>query len=135
MISLFIVDDDPVVRQGLRALLERERDMQVIGEARDGSAAIDLVVRLSPDVVLMDYTMPRMNGIQATERITAFGCGSRILMVSMTHDEFLVKDALAKGAIGYLSKMDTFTELAHAIRATHAGEKYLSKTIQQMVGS
>ncbi len=129
MIRVLIVEDHHLVRQGLRALLEKADDMQVIGEAKDGQEAIEMAERLTPDVIVMDLAMPRMNGTQATERIRALKLTSQIVILSMYSDETLVRQALRSGAKGYLLKQSVTEELLLAVRAACRGETYLSSAV------
>jgi DNA-binding NarL/FixJ family response regulator len=129
MIRVLIIDDHQLVREGYRALLGREKDMQVVGEGRDGLAAVELADQLVPDVVLMDYKMPRLNGFDATERLRTNHSEIRVLVVAMSWEEPLVKEALEKGAQGYVPKDASFDELVSAIRAVHSGKTYLSPRI------
>ena len=133
MIRVIIADDHHLVRQGIRALLEKTNDIQVIGEAEDGQQAVDLTERLMPDVVVLDNAMPRMNGILAVERISTLGLSARVVMLSMYPDESLVRQALNKGAKGYLLKRSVSEELLIAVRAAYRGEAYLSPEIAHTV--
>ncbi len=121
MIRVLIADDHKLVREGFQLLLSRANDIQVVGEARDGQEAVDLVGRLTPDVVLMDITMPRMNGIEATKLIHERCCKTQIIIVSMVSDETLLAQANANGARGYISKNDCFDRLVTEIRCVAGG--------------
>ena len=133
MIQVIIGDDHHLVRQGIRALLEKTDDIRVIGEAEDGQQAVEMTERLKPDVVVLDIAMPRMNGILAVEHITSLGLPVRVVMLSMYPDESLVRQALNKGAKGYLLKRSVSEELLLAVRAAHRGEAYLSPEIARTV--
>ncbi len=133
MIHVLIADDHRLVRDGFRAVLEREKDLEVIGEARDGKEAVELTQRLNPDIVIMDIQMPRLNGLEATRVIRADGA-HRVLIVSMLRDESLVRQAIDHGAQGYITKDESFTELINAIRAIHGGDEYFSRTISEILG-
>src|SRR5512135_2272297 len=122
MIRVLIVEDHHLVRQGIRALLEKAEDMQVVGEARDGQEAVEIAEKLEPDVIVMDLSMPRLNGSQATERIRALHLPSQVVMLSMYSDETLVRQALRCGAKGYLLKHSVTEELLLAVRAAFRGE-------------
>jgi DNA-binding NarL/FixJ family response regulator len=135
MIQVIIVDDHEIVRQAVKALLKKAADMTVIGEAGDGQEAVELAARLQPDVVVMDASMPRMDGIQATERIVALGGGARVLMVSMYAQLSLVKTALEKGALGYVHKSNLTEELLPAVRTVWRGEIYLSPHIAESLSN
>ena len=128
-IRVIVTDDHHLVRQGIRALLEKADDIEVVGEAADGQEAIDLVKRLAPDVLVMDIAMPRLDGNQATGRVRALGVATRVVILSMYSDETLVRQALRSGARGYLLKRSVAEELLLAVRAASRGEIYLSPTI------
>ena len=117
MIRVVVADDHHLVRQGIRALPEKADDIQVVGEAGDGQEAIDLVEQLSPDVLVLDIAMPRMDGLQATERVGLLGLGTRVVILSMYGDITLVRRALRCGGRGYLLKHAVTEELLLAIRA------------------
>lgn len=133
MIRVVIADDHHLVRQGLRALLEKAGDILVVGEASDGSEAVTLVAQLSPDVAVMDIAMPRLNGIQAIERIQALGLSTPIVVLSVYSDATTVRQVLRRGAKGYLLKKSVFEELLLAIRAACRGETYLSPPISELI--
>ncbi len=129
VISVLLVDNDPLVREGWRALLERAADIQIVSEGRDGQDAVELAIRLDPDVILMDIRMPRLDGLHATERIVSTEAKARVVIVSMYDEESLLLQALGKGASGFISKSDSFGELVAAVHAVHKGQKYLSRTV------
>ena len=133
MIRVILADDHHLVRQGIRALLERADDIEVVGEAADGQEAIELVQRLAPDVLVMDIAMPRLTGTQATERVRALGVATQVVVLSMYSDETLVRRALRSGARGYLLKHSVTEELLLAVRAANRGEVYLSPAISASV--
>lgn len=133
MISVLLAEDHVMVRAGLRALLERAADIQVVGEASNGQEAIDLTVALKPHVLVMDIMMPRLNGIQAAEQIRSLKLAVNILYVSMYSDEGLVRQALKSGAKGYVLKTSAGEELLQAVRAIARNETYLSATISSIV--
>ncbi len=133
MIRVLIADDHRLVRDGFRAVLEREKDLEVVGEARDGKEAIELTRQLHPDVVIMDIQMPRMNGLDAARELHSVD-GQQVLIVSMLRDETLVRQALSNGAQGYITKDESFTELIYAIRALYGGKNYFSSSISKVLG-
>ena len=128
-IRVIVADDHHLVRQGIRALLEKADDIEVVGEAADGQEAVELVERLAPDVLVMDIAMPRLSGTQAVERVRALGVVTQVVILSMYSDEILVRQALRKGAKGYLLKRSVTEELLLAIRAASRGEIYLSPAV------
>ena len=132
-IRILIADDHVMFLQGLRALLDPEPDMQVIGESRDGAEAIRAVRELTPDLVIMDNSMPGMNGIEATVRITAEASSIKVLCLSMHSEARFVERAIEAGASGYLLKDCAFQELAIAIREIMANRTYLSPAIAGVV--
>ena len=133
MIRIVLADDHHLVRQGIRALLEKARDMEVIGETQDGMEAVEMIQELKPDVLVMDIGMPRMNGIQATEKIKSLDLPTRIVILSMHSSELLVRKALLAGAKGYLLKRSVTEELLLAVRAVNMGQIYLSPHISAFV--
>jgi DNA-binding NarL/FixJ family response regulator len=129
MIRVLLADDHHLVRQGIRALLEASDDIEIIGEAEDGQQAVDMAERLRPDVMVMDIAMPRLNGVQATERVVRLGGETQVVILSMYSDETLVRQALRSGARGYLLKRSLSEELLLAVRAASQRESYLSPSI------
>jgi DNA-binding NarL/FixJ family response regulator len=132
-ISILIVDDHAVVREGLRGLLEKEPDMEVAGEAGNGLEAVKLARELNPDVIIMDINMPDMNGIEATRRILAANRDIRILALSLESDRRFIVEVLEAGAKGYVLKDAFFAELATAIRTVAEGDSYLGPKITEMI--
>jgi len=126
MIRVLLADDHHLVRQALRALLEKADGIEIVGEAEDGREAAKLARRLRPDVVVLDVAMPILNGIQAAERIRRLRLPTRVVILSMHKDEALVRRALRSGAHGYLLKSAVSEELLLAIRAAVRDEIYLS---------
>lgn len=132
-VRVLIADDHPLVRSGLRALLEREGEFQVIAEATDGFEAIDLAVLHKPDVVLLDVGMPRLNGSDAAQSISQKVPSARIVMLSMHSDEGYVLRALKAGARGYLLKASPEADVLAAIRAVSAGNAYFSPSVTKLL--
>jgi DNA-binding NarL/FixJ family response regulator len=124
-IRILIADDHAVLRAGLRMLLDAEPDMQVIGEAADGTMALARVHELTPDVVLLDVTMPRMGGLETLRQIQDTSPQTRVLILTMHDDESYLREALAAGAAGYVLKRAADIELLSAIRAVYRGGTYL----------
>jgi len=133
VIRVIVADDHHLVRQGIRALLEKADDIEVVGEAADGQEAVELVERLVPDVLVMDMAMPRLSGNQAIGRVRALGVATQVVILSMYSDETLVRQALRNGAKGYLLKRSVREELLLAIRAASRGEIYLSPAISRSI--
>jgi DNA-binding NarL/FixJ family response regulator len=132
-LRILIVDDHTIVREGLRALIDKEADMLVVAEARTGAEAVLIAGNCSHDVVVMDISMPDMNGIDASRLIVQQCPGTRILALSMEADRRFVVEVLKAGASGYLLKDVVFAELASAIRTVAAGETYLAPRVTQVV--
>lgn len=140
MIRVLLVDDQPLLRTGFRMILEAEDDLEVVGEASDGAVAVEQVRILDPDVVLMDIRMPRMDGVEATRRITAMSPGPgeavsggsrppRVLVLTTFDSDEYVMEALRSGASGFLLKDVPADDLVDAIRVVAAGEAVLAPTV------
>ncbi|ABA21650.1 two component transcriptional regulator, LuxR family [Trichormus variabilis ATCC 29413] len=129
MIKVLLVDDQNLIRQGLRALLELESDIEIVGEAENGKIAIDLIPQFHPDVVLMDMRMPIMDGVAATQEIQRNFPSVKVLVLTTFDDDEYVKAALQNGAMGYLLKDTPSEELAVAIRAVEKGYTQLGPGI------
>ena len=128
-IRVLIADDHALVRKGFRRMLEDEADFEVVGEAGDGLEAVRLAGELRPRVVVMDFTMPGLDGSQAAREIRAKNPETAVLMLSMHSGENYVRHALAAGAAGYLLKSAVDVDLPEAIRAVARGEQYLSASL------
>src|SRR5947207_449360 len=120
-ISVLLVDDHEVVRQGLRALLEAQPDMEVVAEAKDGQQAIALAHEKTPDVVVMDISMPKMNGLQATREIMRTVPTTKVLVLTSYDDDDCVVQMTQAGAVGYLTKRSASDDLTEAIRIVRRG--------------
>lgn len=132
-IRVLLSDDHRIVREGLRSLLEKEPDLEVVGEAEDGHSTVELARKLRPQVVVMDITMPGLNGIEATRRITEEVPAVKVLALSMHVDPRFVERILKAGATGYLPKDCASEELTRAIRTVSTNQTYLSPTIADIV--
>ncbi len=132
-IRVIIAEDHAVVREGTRELIEREPDIEVVGEATNGAEAVALADRLTPDVAILDISMPVMTGIEATERIKAAHPSTAILVLTAYDDDPYVFALLKAGAAGYLLKDVASSEVIRAIRCVHAGEPVLHPTIARKV--
>jgi DNA-binding NarL/FixJ family response regulator len=132
-IKVLLVDDHKIMREGLKALLVNETDIEVVAEAADGNEAVARAAESSPDVVVMDISMPEMNGIEATKQIVAAAPQVGILALSMMLNRAYVVEALKAGARGYLVKDCAAEELVTAIRSVHQGNSFLSTEITKLV--
>ncbi len=132
-LKILLVDDHKILRDGLRSLIERHKDLEIVGEADSGLDAVRLTQRLMPDLVLMDITMPDLNGIDAARQIISRHSSVKIIALSMHTDRRMVNEMLRAGAAGYLLKETAFDELIQAIRSVMRGGLYLSPSIAQLV--
>jgi len=132
-IRILIADDHAVVREGTRRVLEQEPDMEVVGEAGDGEEAVNLATSLKPDVAIIDISMPKMDGIEATRRIKAACPSINVLALSAYDDDQFVFSLLEAGAAGYLLKSVRSRELLDAVRAVYSGESVLHPSIARKV--
>jgi len=128
-ITVVLADDHAVLREGMRNLLEQQRDITVVGEAGNGHEAVAAVRALKPDIVLMDVVMPRLNGIEATKQIKKTNPMTAVLILSAYDDDRYVLGLLDAGAAGYLLKNATGREVIQAIRSVHAGEAVLHPAV------
>jgi len=121
VIRILVVDDHAIVRQSIVAMLAREPDLQVVGTAVNGREAIQLAQTTQPDVIVMDVSMPELDGIRAAGEIQALGISSQIIMLSMHHNSVLLQQARKSGVSGYIVKQQANSSLIPAIRAAYAG--------------
>jgi DNA-binding NarL/FixJ family response regulator len=128
---VLIADDHGIVRSGLRLLLERQEDIEVIGEAADGAEAREIAVRERPDLAILDVRMPKLTGLQATREIKRQAPEVAVLILSMHDDERYLFEALKAGASGYVLKTQADADLVAAIRAVQRGEPFLTPAAQQ----
>ena len=133
MIRVLLADDHTIVRQGVRLCLEAMGDIEVVAEAEDGQAAVQLTAQLRPDVAVVDLTMPRLNGVEAIRQIKRDVPSTEVVVLSVHDSEAYVVQALRAGAAGYVLKRNAATELAAAIRAAHDGQAYLHPSIARRV--
>ncbi|HAR97220.1 MAG TPA: DNA-binding response regulator [Deltaproteobacteria bacterium] len=126
---ILLVEDHKIVREGFKSLLEKQPHLEVVGEAENGNQAVSLAKKLLPHVIIMDVTLPDMNGIEATRRILADLPGIKVVALSIHSDTKFVTEMLLAGARGYLVKDCAFEELVHAINAVTANRRYLSPMI------
>jgi DNA-binding NarL/FixJ family response regulator len=132
-VRIVLADDHRIVREGVRSVLEQYEELEVVGEATDGEEAVSMARELTPDLILMDLFMPRLNGIEATRRITEESQGVHVLVLSMESGRHFVVDALKAGAGGYLLKDVGADELVTAIRTVVGGEHYLPARVTNML--
>jgi two-component system response regulator NreC len=132
-IRIIIADDHKIVRNGLRSLIEKELDIEVIADVDNGRNAVRTALELAPDVVIMDIAMPDLNGIEATRQITAALPGTKVIALSMHADKRHVMEMLKAGASGYVLKDNAYEELASAIRTALGNHTYLSPQVAKIV--
>jgi two-component system response regulator NreC len=132
-IRVLLADDHTILRDGIRALLEDQSDMEVIGEAEDGQATVKMVAKLKPDVVVMDIAMPLLNGLEATRQIQRDYPQVKVLILTMHENEEYIRQVLAAGALGYVLKDAAARDLLGAIRTVNQGEAVLSPAITRLV--
>ena len=132
-VNVILADDHRIVRKGLKAILEHEDDIDVVAEAENGREAVEVCKLIKPDVVLLDISMPGMNGLLATDEILESSPETKVLILSMYLDETYITEALRKGACGYLLKDCATGELVAAIKSVMRGETYLSPKVTTRV--
>lgn len=133
-IGVLLAEDHEIVREGLRKLLDAESDLEVVGEeAGTGCQAVDMTLKLRPDVIVMDIAMPHLNGLEATRQIRQAVPDARVLILSAHSDEAYVKKVIELGAAGYLIKQTSFRFLSEAIRAVHQGKTFFSPSIAKSI--
>ena len=132
-IRILLVDDHKILREGICSLVKGYADMEVVGEAADGRTALSLVQELSPDIVIMDISMPDLNGIDATRKITADYPNVKVIALSMHYDKQFISEIFRAGASGYLIKDSAFDELEHAVRIVMENKTYINPQIASLV--
>jgi len=132
-ITVILADDHKLVRQGIKSMLQSQKDISVVGEASDGVEALKLVADLKPDVILMDLMMPNLNGIETAYQIRQQGYKTRVVFLSMHANASYAVRALHNGALGYVIKDADFSEILAAIQNAVEGKRYLSKAISDEV--
>ncbi|HET9659218.1 MAG TPA: response regulator transcription factor [Thermomicrobiales bacterium] len=131
MIRVVLADDHPIVRQGLRTVLETEANCRVVGEAADGLTALDLIAEHQPDIAILDVQMPDLGGLEVARRTPSKSPDTRVIMLSMHSDEPYVLEALRHGALAYVLKGSATTELVDAVHAVAAGKRFLSAPLNE----
>ncbi len=129
--TIVLADDHHVVRKGIRALLEAQADFRLVGEASDGLETVQLVERLRPDVLVLDLIMPGLNGIEVARQVGQRSPGTRVVILSMHANDDYVLEALRTGAIGYVLKEASISELVEAVRDAAAGRRFLSPVLAE----
>ena len=132
-IRILLADDHTILRDGIRALLEDQQDIEVIGEAEDGQSAVKMAAQLDPDIVIMDIAMPLLNGLEATRHIRRDSPQVKVLILTMHENEEYIRQVLAAGAFGYVLKDAAARDLLGAIRAVYNGEAVLSPAVTRLV--
>jgi len=132
-IRILLADDHSIVREGLRALLERQQEFEVVGDVADGREAVEMAETAFPDVVVMDVAMPGLNGIEATRRITARSPRTGVVILSMHSDESYILRSLKAGARGYLLKDSLQADLIDAVRAAAQGKSFFSPKVSKVL--
>lgn len=130
-IRLIIADDHPIVRQGLRRVIERETDLEIIAEASDGAATLDLIVRLQPDIVVLDVDMPKLNGFEVLREARERESRTKIILLTVHNEEEFFLEALQIGANAYILKDSAIEDVVTAIRVILDGENYISRELNQ----
>lgn len=131
--KILLVDDHGIVRQGLQAMLEKHNDIEVVGQAEDGQKALSLVQKLKPDIVIMDVTMPVLNGSEATRQIVERFPDVKVIALSIHSEQRFVANMLKAGASGYIVKECLFDEFIQAVRTVDEGSIYLSPDVEEVV--
>jgi DNA-binding NarL/FixJ family response regulator len=130
---ILVADDHGIVRSGIKLLLERQPDLQVVAEAADGVEAVEQALATNPDLCILDVGMPRMTGLQAAREIRSFRSDTKVLMLSMHDDEHYLFDALKAGAAGYVLKREADQDLVGAVRAVARGEAFLTNAAERSI--
>ena len=130
-VTVLLADDHPIVRQGLRHLLEMQPDFKVVGEASDGLEASQMAERYHPDVLVVDMMMPGLNGLEVTRQVRQRSPGTRIIVLSMHNNDAYVLQALKRGASGYILKDSAPAEMVQALNHVMLGKRYLSESLSQ----
>lgn len=133
MISVLLIDDHKIVRQGISSALKTDNEISIVGEGSDGLMAIDLTKKLNPDLLIMDINMPNLDGIEAAKAIRKFNSSVKILILTMLEDENYILDALSAQVDGYLFKMAGIDDLLYAVKSIAQGENYFDPRVTKIV--
>jgi len=133
MIRVIVADDHVIFRQGLLKLLQSAEGITVAGEAGDGKEALAMIVKESPDIALLDISMPGLSGIEISKELKARGCATKVVYLTMHNDVLTAKQALISGVSGYILKDDAFEDLLYAIKAVASGRKFISPSISDKI--
>jgi two-component system, NarL family, response regulator NreC len=131
--KVLIADDHGIVRQGLKSLIEEQTDFEVVGEAADGNKAVEMAFRLKPDIVIMDVTMPNLNGVDATRAITQKYPNTKVIALSLHAKKTIVREMFKAGAYSYILKSDVFDEVKRSLEAIKKGERYLNPHVAGLI--
>lgn len=134
-INIVLADDHVLVRKGIRAMLESDTDIQVVGEANNGTEALEAARKLRPDILVLDIRMPEMNGLEAAAKLDQFSPNTKAVILSMHDSEEYVLQALDSGAFGYLLKDTDKSEFVKALRQVHSGTKYFSGAVSNVLAN
>jgi DNA-binding NarL/FixJ family response regulator len=132
-ITVLLADDHVIVREGIRSLLQSREEIEIIGEASNGLEAVKKAAELKPDIVIMDISMPILNGLEATRQIRELHLGSKVIILSMHENPESVKQSLKAGVAGYIIKKSAASDLFNAVFAVHGGDAYFSPSVSKMI--
>ncbi len=132
-LKLLLADDHEIVRQGLRSMLEAQRDCQVVGEAADGRQAVTMTKELNPDVVILDIGMPSLNGLEATRQILKMRPQTKVLILTMHESDSVIREVLDAGARGYILKTDAGRDLVSAVESLRRNKTFFTSRVSQMI--
>jgi DNA-binding NarL/FixJ family response regulator len=132
-LKLLLADDHEIVRQGLRSMLEAQRDCQIIGEAADGRQAVTMTKELNPDVVILDIGMPSLNGLEATRQILKIRPQTKVLILTMHESDSVIREVLDAGARGYILKTDAGRDLVSAVESLRRNKTFFTSRVAQMI--
>jgi DNA-binding NarL/FixJ family response regulator len=133
ILKIMIADDHEIVRKGLRAVIEGQRDCEVVGEAGDGRRAVAMAKELKPDIVVMDLAMPMLNGLEATKQILKAHPETKVLILTMHESDPMIRDVLDAGAKGYIMKTDAGRDLISAVEALRRNATFFTSKVAQMI--